>query len=138
VADRILRAHVLPAGASRAVTKWRACSTRRSALPGSGSAIVPIDVRDRDVHVQRFLDCSPLTFPILLDRAPVAANHALLGAREGNWLAYNFGRDIALPGSSGARLPFVIYPQAESAAARFDCLEPEPFKYRIRATEVTA
>ena len=30
-----------------------------------------------------------------------------------NWLAYNFAHDIELPGSSGPRVGFLMYPQAE-------------------------
>ena len=32
-----------------------------------------------------------------------------------NWLAYNFAHDIELPGSSGPKVGFLMYPQAEVA-----------------------
>ncbi|AXK81090.1 transglutaminase domain-containing protein [Pseudolabrys taiwanensis] len=68
----------------------------------------------------------------------VDARKALLGAWEGNWLAYNFAHDVALPGSSGPKLGFLMYPQAECGPNRLDCLDPDTFKYTITAKEVTA
>ncbi|WP_029354442.1 transglutaminase-like domain-containing protein [Bosea sp. 117] len=72
------------------------------------------------------------------DAKVIAARKALFGAWEGNWLAYNDGHDIALPGSSGPKLGFLMYPQAEVAAARLDCLDPDTFKYVIKSAEITA
>ena len=72
------------------------------------------------------------------DGKVVAARKALFGAWEGNWLAYNDGHDIALPGSSGPKLGFLMYPQAEVASLRLDCLDPDTFKYTITATEISA
>ena len=66
----------------------------------------------------------------------LAARRVLFGAWEGNWLAYNFGHDIALPGSNGPKLGFLMYPQAESAGTRLDCLDPENCRYTISAKEV--
>jgi transglutaminase-like putative cysteine protease len=66
------------------------------------------------------------------------ARKTLLGAWEGNWLAYNFAHDIALPGSAGPKLPFLMYPQAETAAGRLDPLDPDSVKYAITAREITA
>ncbi len=68
--------------------------------------------------------------------APV--DRALFGAWEGNWIGYNFAHDVALPGSRGAKLPFLMYPQAETRGERVDSLDPDTFKYRITAREVTA
>jgi hypothetical protein len=31
-----------------------------------------------------------------------------------------------------------MYPQAETAAGRLDCLDPDTLRYTIRASEVTA
>jgi transglutaminase-like putative cysteine protease len=72
------------------------------------------------------------------DAKVLAARKALFGAWEGNWLAYNDGHDIALPGSSGPRLGFLMYPQAEVASLRHDCLDPDAFKYTIKASEISA
>ena len=74
-----------------------------------------------------------------LDDAKVlAARKALFGSWEGNWLAYNDGHDIALPGSDGPKLGFLMYPQAEVASLRHDCLDPDAFAYVIKASEVAA
>lgn len=50
----------------------------------------------------------------------------------------DFAHDVALPGSSGGKRGFLMYPQAETADLRLDCLDPDAFKYRIRAKELTA
>jgi hypothetical protein len=68
----------------------------------------------------------------------VAARKTLFGAWEGNWLAYNFAHDVALPGSKGPKLGFLMYPQAETASLRLDCLDPDTFKYTIKSKELTA
>lgn len=62
---------------------------------------------------------------------------ALFGGWEGNWLAYNMAHDVALPGSTGPRLGFLMYPQAEIAGERVDALAPDDFKYTISARELT-
>ena len=72
------------------------------------------------------------------DPKVVAARKALFGSWEGNWLAYNDGHDIALPGSSGPKLGFLMYPQAETASMRLDCLDPDNFKYTITSKELSA
>lgn len=68
--------------------------------------------------------------------APV--RKALFGSWEGNWIAYNTGNDVQLPGSSGKPLPFLMYPQAESGGHRFDALDAENFTYKIQAREIVA
>ena len=72
--------------------------------------------------------------------APVAAPvyRALFGGWEGNWMAYNVAHDVALPGSRGAKVGFLMYPQAETRGERIDSLDPETFKYKITAREITA
>lgn len=62
----------------------------------------------------------------------------LWGNWEGNWLAYNYGHDVRLPGSSKGPVEFLMYPQAETAQGRLDSLDPDTFKYRITARELTA
>ncbi|HTP68716.1 MAG TPA: transglutaminase-like domain-containing protein [Dongiaceae bacterium] len=61
----------------------------------------------------------------------------LFGAWEMNWMAYNFAHDVALPGSSGGPIGFLMYPQAETAEGRLDCLDPDNFKYEIQSRETT-
>jgi transglutaminase-like putative cysteine protease len=72
------------------------------------------------------------------DPKVVAARKTLFGAWEGNWLAYNFAHDVALPGSSGPKAGFLMYPQGETANARLDCLDADNFKYIITAKELGA
>jgi len=67
---------------------------------------------------------------------PVRAK--LFGAWEGNWLAFNTAHDVALPGSRGAKLGFLMYPQAETDQGRIDCLDPDGFRYQIGVREVRA
>ena len=74
----------------------------------------------------------------LKDDVVVAARNKLFGAWEMNWLAYNVAHDIALPGSNGAAVPFLMYPQGETAAGRLDSLDPTGFSYTITSKEVVA
>ena len=53
-------------------------------------------------------------------------------------MAYNFAHDVALPGSHGERVAFLMYPQAETADGRPDALDPDNFKYEITARETTS
>jgi len=66
------------------------------------------------------------------------ARARLFGSWEMNWMAYNFGHDVALPGSSGAPINYFMYPQSESADGRLDSLDPDNFKYEISAKEIAA
>ncbi len=66
--------------------------------------------------------------------APV--KKALFGGWEGNWLAYNVAHDVALPGSTGPKVSFLMYPQAEHGGGRIDPLAPDDFKYTITAREI--
>ena len=68
--------------------------------------------------------------------APV--NKALFGGWEGNWLAWNTAYDVALPGATGPKLGFLMYPVAETAGERLDSYAPDAFKYQITAREITA
>ena len=70
---------------------------------------------------------------------PVAApvNAALFGRWEGNWVGWNTGHDVTLPGSAAkGTLPFLMYPNGENAAGRFDELAPDAFRYTIAAREI--
>ena len=61
---------------------------------------------------------------------------SLFGSWEMNWIAYNDAHDVALPGSTGKPLPFLMYPQAEVDGVRRDSLDPAAFKYTITARQV--
>jgi transglutaminase-like putative cysteine protease len=62
----------------------------------------------------------------------------LFGSWEMNWMAYNFAHDVALPGSHGAPIGFLMYPQAETADGRLDCLDPDGFEYEIKSKEIAS
>jgi transglutaminase-like putative cysteine protease len=49
----------------------------------------------------------------------------LFGSWEMNWMAYNCGHDVVLPGTSGPPLVYFMYPQAETAGGRIDPLDPD-------------
>ncbi|WBL33181.1 transglutaminase-like domain-containing protein [Sinirhodobacter sp. HNIBRBA609] len=66
------------------------------------------------------------------------ARAALFGAWEGNWIGYNFGHDIALPGSENDAVAFLMYPEAEIGGERLDQLDAAAFAYSITARELTA
>ncbi|MGH8688594.1 MAG: transglutaminase-like domain-containing protein [Burkholderiales bacterium] len=72
------------------------------------------------------------------DPKVVAARKRLFGSWEMNWLPYNRGHDIALPGSSGPVLSYLMYIYAESGGERRDPLDPDHVKYTITAREVSA
>ena len=65
------------------------------------------------------------------DPKVVDARETLFGAWEGNYMAYNDAHDVALPGSSGDPVPFLMYPQAEVGGVRRDSLDPVNFTYEI-------
>jgi hypothetical protein len=66
------------------------------------------------------------------------AGGRLFGSWEMNWMACNFAHDVALPGSAGAPVGFLMYPQAESSDGRIDCLNPDNFKYEIMSRETSS
>jgi hypothetical protein len=75
----------------------------------------------------------------LTDPKVVAIREHLFGNWEMNWMAFNRGHDLALPGSAlGAQgsVGFLMYPQGETADGRFDQLDPDNFKYLIAAREI--
>ncbi|MCA1443325.1 transglutaminase domain-containing protein [Ensifer sp. IC4062] len=113
------------------VTKAQHC---RAEVYLSGFGWVPVDPADvRKVMLEEAEGGLTAGDPNV-----VAARETLFGAWEGNWIAYNDLRDVALPGSAGPDIGFLMYPQAEVAAARVDCLEPDAFKYSIRSREIFA
>src|SRR6267142_559439 len=108
------------------VTKSQHC---RAEVYLDGYGWVPVDPADVRKVV---LEEPPGNRP--LDDAMVRAARArLFGSWEMNWMAYNFAHDVALPGSHGEPLPFLMYPQAETAEGRVDSLDPDAVKYEIIA-----
>ena len=92
-------------------------------------AVDPADVR------KVMLEEPPGNRPIDDDMVRRARSR-LFGSWEMNWMAYNFAHDVALPGSSGAPVPFLMYPQAETAEGRLDSLDPDSFRYQITSREI--
>jgi transglutaminase-like putative cysteine protease len=100
----------------------------------TGYGWVPVDPADvRKVVLEEKAEPTTLADPIV---PPVRAK--LFGAWEMNWLAYNEGADLKLPGSSGPAVGFLMYPQAETGKERLDPLDPDNFKYTITAREIKA
>jgi transglutaminase-like putative cysteine protease len=116
---------------SEVITKAQHC---RAEVYLADFGWVPVDAAD----VRKVVLEEPPTNLAMNDPRVVAARRALFGSWEGNWLAYNFGHDIALSGSRGPKLPFLMYPEAETAGTRLDCLDPDAFRYVITAKELTS
>ena len=70
------------------------------------------------------------------DPMVLAARKRLFGSWEMNWLAYNTGNDVALPGATRGTIPFLMYPQSETGGLRVDSLDADNFKYTISSKEL--
>jgi len=93
---------------------------------------IPVDPADvRKVMLEEPPGNRPLD-----DEMVKKARARLFGSWEMNWMAYNFAHDVALPGSSGKPVGFLMYPQAETADGRLDNLDPDNFRYEITAREI--
>ena len=93
---------------------------------------VPVDPAD----VRKVVLEEPPGKLALDDPKVLAVREQLFGAWEMNWLAYNDAHDLNLPGSSGPAVPFLMYPQGESEAGRFDSLDADSFRYTLSAKEL--
>jgi hypothetical protein len=54
-----------------------------------------------------------------------------------NWVGFNDAHDVRLPGSQGPKIPYLMYPNGETAQGRLDSLDPDTFKYAMTARELT-
>lgn len=98
-----------------------------------GTGWIPVDPAD----VRKVILEEPPGQLNLQDPKVDAARKRLFGSWEMNWLAYNVGHDVELPNSSGPKLPFLMYPNGETAGGeRLDQLEPDRFKYTITSREI--
>jgi transglutaminase superfamily protein len=115
---------------SEKVTKSQHC---RAEVYLAGYGWVPVDPADvRKVVLEEPPGNRPMD-----DEMVKKARTRLFGSWEMNWMAFNFGHDVALPGSSGPPIAFFMYPQAETADGRLDSLDPDNFKYEITSKEIT-
>jgi transglutaminase-like putative cysteine protease len=113
------------------VTKAQHC---RAEVYLGGYGWVPVDPAD----VRKVVLEEPPGNRSLDDEMVKKARARLFGSWEMNWMAYNSAHDVALPGSNGAPIGFLMYPQAETADGRVDCLDPDGFKYDIKSREIAA
>ncbi len=113
------------------VTKAQHC---RAEVYLTGFGWIPVDPAD----VRKVVLEEPPANLAIDDARVVAARKALFGSWEGNWLAYNFAHDVALPGAKHPKLGFLMYPQAENAGLLLDSLDPASVKYTLTAKSVTA
>ena len=113
------------------VTKAQHC---RAAVYLTGFGWVPVDPAD----VRKVVLEEPPGNLTLDDDTVRKARARLFGSWEMNWMAYNFAHDVPLPGSPGAPVGFLMYPQAETAQGRLDCLDPDGFRYEIKSREIPA
>jgi transglutaminase-like putative cysteine protease len=93
---------------------------------------VPVDPAD----VRKVVLEEPPGNRTLADELVRQARTQLFGSWEMNWMAYNYGHDVALPGSNGPALAYFMYPQGETANGRIDSFDPDGFKYTMTAREV--
>jgi transglutaminase-like putative cysteine protease len=118
-------------GKSGDVSKAQHC---RAEFYAQGRGWVPVDPADvRKVMLEEAPGGLPMEDPKVQ-----AARTRLFGSWEMNWVAYNHGHDVALPGSSGKPIPFLMYPHGESGERRLNSLDPSAFRYAITSREMIA
>jgi transglutaminase-like putative cysteine protease len=111
------------------ITKAQHC---RAEVYLSGPGWVPVDPADvRKVALEEPPGNRPLD-----DDMVKRARARLFGSWEMNWIAYNYAHDVQLPGSQGAPIGFLMYPQAETGGRRVDSLDADAFRYEISAREL--
>ena len=117
-------------GKSGDITRAQHC---RAEFYSRAHGWVPVDPADVRKVV---LEEPPGNLP--LEGAKVTlAREKLFGAWEMNWLAFNYAHDLKLPASSGPAIPFLMYPNGETATGRKDSLVPNDFYYEMQAREIS-
>ena len=116
-------------GKSGAISKAQHC---RAEFYAAGYGWIPVDPADVRKVV---LEEPPGNLPVG-DAKVAAARKRLFGGWEMNWLAYNMGHDIGLPGASGPKLPYLMYINAQTGGQMRDQLDPDGVKYTITSREV--
>jgi transglutaminase-like putative cysteine protease len=104
----------------------------RAEFYAQGRGWVPVDPAD----VRKVVLEEPPGKLALTDARVVAARKRLFGSWEMNWVAYSYAHDVALPGSTGPKIPYFMYPNGETSEGRLDQLDPDSFKYSLTAREL--
>jgi transglutaminase-like putative cysteine protease len=91
----------------------------------------PADVR------KAILEEPPGNLPIT-DEKVASARSRLFGSWEGNWIAWNYAADVALPEASFGQILYFMYPQGETGEGRLDPFDPDAFRYTITSSMVPA
>ena len=105
----------------------------RAEFYAEGYGWIPVDPAD----VRKVVLEEPPGNLALNDAKVRAARERLFGSWEMNWLAYNYAHDVKLPGSNGPQIPYLMYPNGETAQGRLDSLEPDTFKYVMTSKEIS-
>ena len=116
---------------SEIVTKAQHC---RAEFFARGYGWVPVDPAD----VRKVVLEEPPGNLAVDDPKVTRMRKQLFGSWEMNWLAFNNGHDIALPNAGGRKVAFLMYPQAETDGVQLDSLDPDNFRYEIKAREIKA
>jgi transglutaminase-like putative cysteine protease len=119
-------------GKSGDITKAQHC---RAEFFVDGHGWMPVDPADVRKVVLEENGGLPLN-----DAKVEAARKRLFGSWEMNWMAYNYGHDVQLPGAVRGNVGYFMYPNAEALGSgkieRIDSLDPENFRYAITAREM--
>lgn len=116
-------------GKSGDVTHAQHC---RAEFYADGYGWIPVDPADvRKVMLEEPPGHLPMDNPQVQ-----AARVMLFGSWEMNWVVYNHGHDVSLPGSLLPPIPFLMYPNGETSAGRIDSLDADDFRYRITARQI--
>jgi transglutaminase-like putative cysteine protease len=116
-------------GKSGDVSKAQHC---RAEFHTAGLGWVPVDPAD----VRKVILEEPPGNLTLKDAKVRDARSTLFGGWEMNWIVYNHGHDVALPGSRGLPVSFLMYPNGETTEGRLDSLNPASFHYEIHSREI--
>ena len=95
-------------------------------VPGYGW--IPVDPSD----VRRAIAMEGLSDR---DSKLLSLKKILFGVWEMNWIAFNVGTDVTLPGQNSA-MPFLLLPQLESPSGRLDGTQPTAIQYTISAKRI--
>ncbi|MQY51212.1 transglutaminase domain-containing protein [Rhodocyclus tenuis] len=122
-------------GASGELAQAQHC---RAEFYAPGYGWIPVDPSDvRTAILEEHLGPADAKLTVL--------RKLLFGFWEMNWIGFNAAQDVSLrdafggtplPQSAGGNLPFLVYPQAESADGRFSSLDRDRLAYSVTARRV--